>query len=393
MTEGKWLVGNPSSSAQLAALWTGSAGVLILGLQPVLLGALLEDKRVNFDQLALAATLELLAIGIGSAVAAFVVTSSRLRLKAAALLVLAALFDYLTATAASPYMIALWRGLAGVVEGGLVAFAVELIARARYPGRYGGYFVTLQTMAQSILVAFLALFVIEEYGSRGGFMVLAFVSLASVGATFFMPRDYGVLPKPVDSGNSGVLRLQPLLALASIFFLYMFLGSLWAFLEPLATAAGMSVRAAALLVSFSLAAQVAGASLATMIEARLNHKIVLFGAGLFAAAVAAGIAGLPPVHIFWVLTMAAAFTCLFVVPFQIRLAIDADDERAAALLVPAGQLCGLALGPAFASAFIMEDNATPVAWFAAAAALVSAVLVAIFFVTQRASRRAKGRAV
>ncbi|TIS05200.1 MAG: MFS transporter, partial [Mesorhizobium sp.] len=36
---GDWLVGNPTGLQLAAALWIGSVGLLILGLQPVLLGA------------------------------------------------------------------------------------------------------------------------------------------------------------------------------------------------------------------------------------------------------------------------------------------------------------------------------------------------------------------
>src|ERR1019366_4441660 len=65
-----WLVGNPSTVQIAAALWVGSVGLLILGLQPVLLGALFDEHRINLDELALVATAEIIAIGSGSAVGA-----------------------------------------------------------------------------------------------------------------------------------------------------------------------------------------------------------------------------------------------------------------------------------------------------------------------------------
>ncbi|TIW64287.1 MAG: MFS transporter, partial [Mesorhizobium sp.] len=40
---GDWLVGNPSGLQLASALWIGSVGLLILGLQPVLLGALYTE--------------------------------------------------------------------------------------------------------------------------------------------------------------------------------------------------------------------------------------------------------------------------------------------------------------------------------------------------------------
>src|SRR5947207_163185 len=67
---GDWLVGNPTGPQLASALWIGSVGLLILGLQPVLLGALYTEGHVTGDELALVATAEMIAIAIGSGVAA-----------------------------------------------------------------------------------------------------------------------------------------------------------------------------------------------------------------------------------------------------------------------------------------------------------------------------------
>lgn len=385
----QWLVGNPAPSAQAAALWVGSAGLLIMGLQPILLGALLNENRVNFDQLALAATIEILAIGIGSVLAAFLLGGKGIRMKAAIFLVLTALFDHLTASAATPNAIILWRGMAGAAEGALVAFAIELITRSRHPGRYGGYFVSLQTIAQSGIAIFLALFMIDRAGSAGGFETLTAITLATLLATFFLPRSYGALPKPEDTSASGLLRPLPILALLAIFLFFMFLGSLWAFLEPLGADAGIPARTVDLMVSASLAAQVAGALLATTVQARLPFRPILVIGGLIGLGIALLFADKPSVMVFSGLTMLTGFVWLFVVPFQIRLAIDADEARGAALLVPAAQLAGAALGPAGASAFVEAGSSAPIALFAAACALAStaAVLLTLAFSPRHFSGR------
>src|SRR5207244_5893946 len=65
---GDWLVGNPTGPQLASALWIGSVGLLILGLQPVLLGALYTEGHVTGDELALVATAEMIAIAIGSGV-------------------------------------------------------------------------------------------------------------------------------------------------------------------------------------------------------------------------------------------------------------------------------------------------------------------------------------
>ena len=377
-TTSDWIVGNPGTVAQMAALWVGSVGLLVLGLQPILLGSLLDEKRVSFDQLALAATAEILAIGIGSIATAFLISGKAIRAKSAVFLILTAILDHLTASAATPNQIIIYRGLTGLAEGALVAFAVELIARSRRPGRYGGVFVSIQTVAQSVLAVGLALFVVDRYGSAGGFETLAIVSLVSLVAAFLLPASYGALPKPENTGQSGLLRPRPILALVSIFFFYMFLGAIWAFLEPLGGQGGITPAAVGVIVSASLGAQVIGALIATMVESRMAFRPILILAGLLSMLIALAFAFKPPLALFWALSMATGFIWLFVVPFQIRLAVDADEARGAALLVPAAQLIGAALGPVGASLFAGEGAVTPVAWFAAVCALISSAIVFLF---------------
>lgn len=384
--DAQWLVGNPTRANVWAALWVGSVGLLVLGLQPILLGALLNEGRVNFDQLALAATVEILAIGIGSVLSAFALGSGAIRTKALVFLVLAAVCDHATAATTGPTSVIVTRGLAGLAEGALVAFAVELIARSRHPGRIGGYFVSFQTLGQALMAAMMALWTVGRWGAAGGFETMAVVALASLVVVFFLPRAYGVLPKPADEAASGLLRLAPVTALLAIFCFYQFLGALWAFLEPLGGDAGISADIVGLMVSFSLAAQILGATLSTVIEARLPFRPVVLIAGLLAIGIALIIPLHPPALVFWGLAMTIGFIWLFVVPFQIRLAVDADASRGAALLVPAAQLFGAALGPAGASAFVETGSAAGVAYYAAASAAASVVFVIFNALVRRPPR-------
>ena len=189
-----WLVGNPSGIQTAAALWIGSVGLLILGLQPVLLGALFNEHRINLDELGLVATAEIIAIGIGSAVATMLFSTRHLRVKSAILLVALAALNVAMSFSETPNAILLVRTLAGVVEGGMVAVSIELIARSRHAERVGGIFVALQTLAQCVLVFGLGKWVIHTTdagatGANAGFLVLAAVSLASVVLATLVPAD------------------------------------------------------------------------------------------------------------------------------------------------------------------------------------------------------------
>jgi DHA1 family inner membrane transport protein len=189
-----------STSQRLSALLVGSIGTLVLGLQPVLLGALLSEGRASFDQVALIATIEMLAIGVGSALLALVMGARHMRIKAVALICLTALTYAATAFTASATGLIVVRGVSGLFEGGLIAVAVELIARTRQPGRNGGWFVVMQTLVQSVLAALLALIVVPKAGSFGGFLTLAGVSLLGLAATPLLADDYG----PLNADKTGL---------------------------------------------------------------------------------------------------------------------------------------------------------------------------------------------
>ncbi|MGX8008077.1 MFS transporter [Mesorhizobium sp. ORM8.1] len=378
---GDWLVGNPTGLQLASALWIGSVGLLILGLQPVLLGALYTEGHVTGDELALVATAEMIAIAIGSAIVAMLLPARNMRWKSTLLLILLAFANLWTAYAVTANSLIGARALAGLAEGGLVAVATELIARSRRAERIGGYFVTLQTLAQCALALILALYAVPKAGAAGGFMVLAIVCLLSLVVAWTVADDYADLPK--DEHFSNVLTVPAITALLSIFCYFMFFGAVWAFLEPLGAQFGIDGRTIGLMVSASLAAQVLGAMTATVFEARIDYRFAITIIGIIAAISSVLLATGPGLLVFWAVALVMGFILLFIVPYQIRLAITADETRNAALLVPAAQLFGLAIGPIAASLLIDGGNFRPVPEFAAVTALASVALLGVFVLVAR----------
>ncbi|EJN06329.1 arabinose efflux permease family protein [Phyllobacterium sp. YR531] len=365
-THPNWLVGNPTLVQQWAALWIGSAGLLVLGLQPILLGALFSEQRVNFDELALIATAEFIMIALGSILAATVISTKHLRIKSATLMLLLGVLNYAVSFATTANELLLVRSIAGLVEGGTVAVSIELITRCRHTERMGGYFISLQTLAQCALAALLALWIVPLSGSNGGFNVLAIVCFASITVALLVPAEYEKLIKQKDNLD-GVFTLRSALALLAIFSFFLFIGSLWAFLEPLGAQYGIDARHVGMLVSISLGVQVAGAICATLIDRRLDYRVAMIASVIAAAGAALTLGNQPSMLGFWVSALVVAFLWMFITPYQIALTVAADKSRATALLLPAAQLLGAALGPIGASLFIINDDVGAVPYFGVAA--------------------------
>jgi MFS transporter, DHA1 family, inner membrane transport protein len=371
-----WLVGHPTRTQMVSALWIGSIGLLIFGLQPIVLGALFSEHRVNLYELALTATAELIAVAIGSAFAAMVFSTDHLRGKSAILLIVLAILNYAMTFTATPRGILILRALAGLIEGAMVAVSMEFIARSRRAERIGGYFMVMQTVAQGILAAAFALWVVPTAGSGGAFIALALVYVASLALAAVLPREYGTLPKSHQTLD-GVLSLRAILTLLTIFFFGMFIGTVWAFLEPLGALQGIDAETVGLMVSASLAAQFCGGAAASWIAARIDCRAAVLAVTLAAVATAAILGGHPSKGMFWGVVLAVGFIWLFAIPYQIQLAVEADLTLSTALLVPAAQLLGAALGPLGASFFIARDNVAPIPNFAMSAAIVSLVLLGL----------------
>ena len=350
-----------------AALWVGSAALLILGLQPILLGQVFAEGQLTFDQLALAATLEIIALGLTSAIAAFF--KRNVRQQAIAFLLATALFDYMTATSGSASGFIFWRLLAGLAEGGLVAIAAEMIARSPVPERTGGLFVILQTVAQCLLALLFSLVLLPSDGSPAGFLTLSAIALISLAAVPLLPAAYPPLVQ--KSGGIGFFNRVSGAALLTIFLFFLFIGAIWAFLEPMGLAGGISARDVGLMVSASLAAQVIGASIATGLSGGRFTLLAVTASILASLGLCALYLLHPGFSLFAFAVMATGFLWLFVTPFQIGLAVMADETRSTALLVPAAQLFGAALGPVGASLFIDGENAGAVPVFGAVCLLLS----------------------
>src|SRR5580698_6946781 len=216
-----WLVGNPSGAGAAAALWIGSAGLLILGVIPILYGALHAESRINLAELGVIATVETLLIGVSSAVAAMLFSVRHLRLKCTILLVVLAALDAAISVAGSSNLI--------------------LIARSRHAERLGGYFLAMQALAQGLLALGLAWWVVPGMGANGGFLALGVVSLVSIGVALLVPTEYGEMPKQ-SASMDGVFTVRSVLALLMIMLFFMFVVAVWTFLEPLGGKVGIDAQ-------------------------------------------------------------------------------------------------------------------------------------------------------
>lgn len=366
-------VASPPRHQAAVSQGVGVVALLIAGLQPVILGALEREGRLSTAQIGLAATVELMALGLACGLAAAFLKPTNIRLKIA-LACLAHAGAMLATTLTSGAEVILARGAAGACAGVMLWLAIGVIARSSRPERASGVFVTVQTFAQLVLAAALPALVMGRWGVNGALVTLAVISLAAAGAALAGPDRFSVLPKP--EGGGGKLGAPPLGGLLAVFLYMAFIVALWVYLEPLAAQAGLSPREAGLAVALALGLQVLGGAAATLVGDRAPPARILIAVGLINAVILAVLWSGPGRGLFVACVAAFGFLWLFALPFQTLLLIRLDPTRRAAMQLGAAQLLGSSAGPLAASLVVGDGEvrralALSAICLAAALALIS----------------------
>src|SRR5258708_11649940 len=193
-------------------LFVGTIGILIPGVQPVVLAALLAEQHITLTQLGHAASVELSSMGLAAAFAAAVLPPRRLPAIALITSLVLAAGNWLTPFAMGEMVTAL-RALTGFTGGILIWVAACMIARSAAPDRWAGIYLTVQTLTQLLFVAAMSVWAEPKWGAQGDFALLVFASLASGAASLLLPRAFVPLPK---TGRSPAGGLPPPLGVACV---------------------------------------------------------------------------------------------------------------------------------------------------------------------------------
>lgn len=347
----------------------------MLGLQPILLEQLILAGRTTLDGAGLLAMAEIVAIGIGAALANLVLPLRGLRVTTALATVLLATANALTAFAPDEAALYPTRVVAGLAGGALVWLATQAIVRFKAPERLAGLFLLLQSCGQAAAAFSLAVWAIPSAGLQGGFVGLALFSLLPLPALAWLPK---ALPAHASKEHGlPPLRRGTVASALTILFDMAVIGALWTFLETLGREAQLPTRPVQLIITSVLLAQIAGAACASWVSPRLDPKRTLVACNLVLLLIGGAYLSLPPGNLPWFVVTCAVFgfSWLYMMPFHVKLALAADPEGRLAVHVPALQLLGSALGPMTAALFMEGDAHVRPAYVTGTAYALAALVV------------------
>lgn len=366
----------PTRRQTVATLTIGTVALLMLGLQPILLGELVARQRITMEGVGLVAMGEIVTLGLGILLGGALPITRMRRIAALGIATTAGL-DLVSMGLAGDAAFTGVRALAGLSEGILVWISTCTIVRSAKPDRLAAIYLVAQTIAQAAVAAILAAWIVPAGGWPAGFLLLAAITLALL---LLVPLMAPRLAPLADAARNAAPLFSHggVLALAIAFFQMSAIGSLWAYLDPLGRGTGLSAEFVQLLVALVLALQVVGGSVASVAVPRLPMLLTLAAALLVQTACMAGLAtpGLPALP-FALMCSVYGFIWLFSMPCHIRLALHADPLGRLAQLVPGFQLLGVAFGPLLSAAFVNGEDARAVPWVSAAFALCAVLLLLV----------------
>ncbi|MEP7209400.1 MAG: MFS transporter, partial [Alphaproteobacteria bacterium] len=367
----QWIGAKPGRLAFSAAMFVGVSGIMIAGLQPLLLGALESEGRISASQLGHAATAELLTMGFAAFGAGAALKTANMRVIAIVASLILAAIDLVTPLFKGE-MVTLVRGAAGLPSGIQMWVTLTLVARTPHPERWSGFYLTVQTLAQFLMATFLSIFVVQTWGANGGFVGLSVFCVVAALAAFFIPDSLAQLPKTESGGSLPGIRGWA--ALLAAFLYSAFTIGVWVYAEPLSKQAGNDPSTVGIAVSVSLACQVAGGAAATWLSTKWNWLATILGCTVAGIAVLIGFASMPPAWGFIALSGAFGFLWLFVLPFAVPMMIEADPTRRAAVLGGGAQVLGGSFAPFVASFLVTDTDARGALAFGGVCLLASALI-------------------
>lgn len=368
-----------------AAMAVGTAALMVMGMQPVILGGLASAGRLSAEQLGQVATLEVIALAMGTAIGPGLINRGRMRRVTALLCVVLALADLLMLLAASPPQIFAARALAGLLEGIVLASTIVVLTHSRQPDRANGVFLAVQTIPQMIAVFTFPTLVIPTFGLPSAFILLSGLALLAAGCAFWLP-DRVAIAAHADADRIG-WSAAGIAALVAVLVQSAGIGGAWTYVEMLATQRHLATAAVGVALAGLLGTQILGAFLVAWVGWKLPANLALLVGTITQATIILWLTRVTHDVPFIIACFAFGLFWLALQPFQLRQIIAIDPKRRMALLVVPTMLVGMSMGPLLLSFFVAGNDVVP-AFEVGGALLGSSALLYAMLAVVRSGREA-----
>jgi MFS family permease len=315
----------------LAALVSiGVMGVSSLYLQPLLVGGMIGDRGFSEEQAGFIASADLAGLTVATFTALFWLKRLSWRRMALLGLLVMLVASVTTTFVYLPGPFAAVRFLSGIGAGALLAIAMVAIGQTARPDRNFGIFI-----AAELLFGTVGLWILPPLTERFGFNSAYWLLAALSALTLLLTRVIPDAHQPATSG-AGRMSLPLWLAcagvLASVLLFFSQQNSMWAYIERMGNAAGLTTAYIGGSLGFANLMGLAGAGLVATFGRRFGRVGPLVAATIAQLGCLVALTSGFSESTFVVATAVLAFSWNIVNPFQLAILADVDASGGALAL-------------------------------------------------------------
>jgi predicted MFS family arabinose efflux permease len=332
-----------AAASLVLALCLGQAiGAAAETVQPIWVAAILKSGSLTTSQVGWLASAELFFVATGAlAVSLFARRSApRSLMLVAALLV--AVFN--TVALGSGYVpLVIGRLLSGVGSGMLLALVLRVAVRRKQAQRLlAGMQLTVVLLA--IVLFLISPNLIDRFGHRGLFAVLAMIGVAELVAAAFGLRHISGSPTKA-SNHSRPSLLAPILICVGIAVVNCAFTTVWTFIVTIGTDLGFTGRSVSHAVALAQPAALIAPAVATILGERVGVLRPMLGSLVVVAAAAFLLLSASSALWFGAFVAVVIFGATFYVPYVLTFLGRADRSGSIVSAAPVTFLIGAAVGP------------------------------------------------
>jgi predicted MFS family arabinose efflux permease len=277
-------------------------------------------------------------------------------------------------TSFQPYLAV--RLLSGFGSGVIIAIVYAILAEGDGARSLAIFNVGQLATASFIIPFFSAL--ADQHGVSILFAIIAGVAALSLFLTPFLPRESArEAEAETHHGHaSEKVTFEGWIAIVSVFLMFIGVGCVFGFLSYMGSAWGIAPAEVEGHVSKVVFAGMIGAASVAILGSRLGYwRPLMVGFAMLLAAIGL-FALVKPVSAFLAVGMLFYFAVNVAMTYQFEAVTEIDASSSAAMLVSAGTLGGVAIGPAIAGYLVTPDYAVVngMGWAVVAASFILLVL-------------------
>jgi len=379
MSLNEQLAPQPTTTATVVAgLFLGTVSFMIMGIQPALLGGLVEEHRLTEAMLGRVAWAEVFALALAAGIGPRLVRLGSARRTIAAVCLSLALSDGMVYISHDANVLIVSRIVAGIMEGLLLATTNIAITRARHPERLNATFLMVSAIPQVLASYVLPVTVIPRFGADSGFAILGALAVVGIFVSFMLGKE--IQDAPPRKPGTQVWTPAVLVGLCGVILQNAANGAGWEYQARIGENLHFSGQVVGTAISADLIFQIIGTFAVAAIAWRLPFKMMLMASTVIQAAILISLSSVHGSFAYVALCAIFGMMWLGMNPYQVSLLVDLDKTRQVALLLASLQLIGFSTGPLICSFFVSPRNVVGAFWCAAVMVLVALALYIVAIV-------------